>query len=281
MKEINLNSYLRLWRIKDWRAYFFMAALGFIIANGFLFPLGDIFLFWAIVFLLLAFGFSVNECFDIREDKYRADKLLIVTKEMSFKKGLVFSILIGALGIILSAIFGLKIFLFCLFSLLVSFFYSAPPFRFKSRPFFDLISHGLFAGVFIFISPLLIFRTELTIFHYLMAFSIFYLSIILELRNHLEDYATDEEAGLRTTVCVFGYQNSEKLLRYLAIFYPLILLPIFSLFFPQYLFLFFFFTIVFLFLFLLSKNYRLIKNYRVLDAYAFFSLLLLLIAKLR
>lgn len=274
----NLRAYFRLLRIKDWRAYFFMATFGFIVSKGFLFPIKDIFLFWLIVFLFLTFGFSVNDCFDIKEDRYHKNKENpLVRKEISFKKGLSFSILIGILGLILSNFFGLKVFLFCLVAALIGFFYSAPPLRLKSKPFLDLISHGLFAGAFIFILPLMIFKKELNLIYYLTTFSIFYFSLILELRNHLEDFEIDKKANLKTTVCILGYKNSERLLRYSAILYPLILLSIFLLT-QKFLLLFLTLSLIFLFLFLFSKNYRLIKNYQILDFYTGVSFGLLLIA---
>ena len=201
-----------------------MAVFGFLVAKGFLFPPREIIIFWLMIFSFLAFGFSINDCFDTKEDEYHQNKKkLLVGKDISFKKSLTFSLLIGALGLALSMFFGLRIFLFCFFTLSIGFLYSAPPLRLKSRPFLDLISHGLFAGALIFILPLLVFKSEFTQVYYLIALSIFYFSMILELRNHLEDYKSDEKAGLKTTVWFLGYRNSERLLRYSAIFYPLIL----------------------------------------------------------
>lgn len=270
--KINLKAYFNLLRVKEWRGFFLIALFGFFVAKGFLFPLKEIILFFAMILLLLAFGFSINDCFDTKEDKYKEEiKNPIVRKEMSFKESFLLALLSGVLGLTLSVILGFKVFLLCLAAVLTCFFYSAPPFRLKSRPVVDLISHGLFAGAFIFLLPLVAFQEKLSLIYYLMAFSVFYLSVTLELRNHLEDYKTDKEAGLKTTVCVLGYEKSERLLRYLAIFYPLILTPLFFLFLNQYFFLFFIFSLIFLFLFLLSKNYQLIKNYRLMDAYTIFS----------
>ncbi|MFQ6049664.1 MAG: UbiA prenyltransferase family protein [Candidatus Paceibacterales bacterium] len=267
--KTNLKPYLRLFRIPDWRGYFLMASLGFVISKGFLFPFWDIIIFYAIVLLLLAFGFSVNDCFDTREDRYRKDRINpVVSKEISFRSGLFLLVLPGVLGLALSTVFGLKVFLFSLAGASIGFFYSAPPLRTKSRPLLDLVSHGLFAGVFLFVLPLLIFNPQLTLFHYLIAFSIFYLSMTLELRNHLEDYEVDKRAGLRTFVCVFGYKKSERLLRYLAILYPLTIFPIFLLISQKYLFLFLIFTLVFLFFFLFERSLKIVKNYRIMDAYA-------------
>jgi len=275
--EINLKSYFKLLRLKDWRGYFLMALFGFLILKGFLFSLREIIIFWIIVLLLLAFGFSVNDCFDTKEDKYHPEKEnLLVGKKISFPKGLAFSILLGILGLSLSAVFGLRIFLFCLVAVLLGFFYSAPPLRFKSRPFLDLFSHGLFAGALIFFLPILIFNKKLNFLHYLIGFSIFYLSVMAELRNHLEDYEIDKKAGLKTTVSVLGYEISKGLLDCLAVFFPLTLFPVFFSISLKYFFLFLIFTLIFLFL--LRKNYKTLKNYKIMDAYIVLSFGLLLAA---
>lgn len=274
----DLKFYLKIFRITEWRAYFLMAFLGFWIAKGFLFPPEDIFIFFIIVVSFLAFGFAVNNCFDIEEDAHRKDKLNpLAERGLKFKDTFLLSVLPGFLGLALSLVFGWKVFLFCLVALFVSFFYSAPPLRFKGRPVVDLISHGFFAGVFWFVLPLLVFQTEWNLSYYFLSFSIFYLSLTLELRNHLEDFDSDNEANLRTFVCVFGKNFSEKLLRSLALVFPLTILPVFLLNFPQYLFVFFVATPIFLFAFQLlqkAKQGQNYKSYRALDFYSvsFFSL---------
>ena len=275
----SLKAYFKLLRIKDWRAYFLMALFGFLISKGFLFPLRDIIIFYAIVLLLLAFGFSINDCFDTKEDKYKNQKANpLVSKEISFKNSLVLSLLPGVLGLSLSIIFNFKVFLFSLAGAAIGFFYSAPPLRMKSRPLLDLVSHGLFAGALLFFLPLLIFSPELTIIHYLISASIFYFSVMAELRNHLEDYETDKKAGLRTTVCVLGYKNSQSLLRYLTILSPLTLFPTFLLIPQKYFFLFLISSFIFLFFALFNRDSKIVKNYRIVDIYAIFSFGLLSVA---
>lgn len=263
MKKI-LSSILKYYRTKDWRGYFGMGVFGFFLAKGFLFPLFDILLFFLIGILLLAFGFSVNNFFDVKEDREKGEikKVLIQNKKNFF-----LSISPGLLSLFFSTYFGLKIFLFVLAAGLIGFFYSAPPLRMKSRPFLDLISHGLFAGALIFLFPLLIFSPKLTLFHYLIAFSIFYLSAMLETRNHLEDYQSDFRAGLKTTVCFLGYENSKNFLKYLAFFYPLALFPSFLFLNFQFLFFFLILSGFFLFLFLLKKNYPIMDTYYPILSY--------------
>jgi 4-hydroxybenzoate polyprenyltransferase len=277
----SLKTYFRFLRVKDWRAYFLIALFGFLFSKGYFFPLKEIIIFWAIVLLLLAFGFSVNDVFDTKEDQYHLEKENpLVSKEISFPKGLTFSIFLGIFGLALSTFFGLKIFLFCLIAFLLGFFYSAPPIRFKGRPFLDLISHGLFGGFLIFFFPVLIFTQKLEFFHYLLGFSFFYLSVMAELRNHLEDYETDKKGGLKTVVSVLKFEISKGLLDFLAIFSPLILFSVFLSFPLKYFFLFLILTLIFIFIFFFRKKYKSLENYRIMDIYVLFSFILILIAAL-
>lgn len=274
---VNFGPYFKILRIKNWAGRLVIAFFGFVISKGYAASLPDIVLFGAILFLFLGFGFSINDCFDTEEDKYDKNKnKLIVGKEISFRNSLFFSISLALLGVTLSAFLGIKVFLFCLILFSIIFFYSAPPLRFKSKPFLDLISHGLFFGALIFFLPLFVFKIQLSLFHYLLAFSFFYFSIILELRNHLDDYGADKKAGLKTTVCLLGCKNSEKILKYLVIFYPLSIFPVYLLFFNQYLILFFILTIIFLVCFLFGIRWA--KIYYILDVYFIFSVFLISLA---
>ena len=73
--RVNLKSFLKYYRIKDWRAYFALGVFGFVIAKGFLFSILDIVLFLIIGILLLAFGFSVNNFFDVKEDREKGEAI--------------------------------------------------------------------------------------------------------------------------------------------------------------------------------------------------------------
>jgi 4-hydroxybenzoate polyprenyltransferase len=281
---VNFKSYLHLLRLRDAWGYFLLALFGFLLAQGFLFSLKDIVIFWAIIFLGAGFGFSINDCFDQREDHLdKTKKNPIVLKEIGFSRALTFSLILAFFGLFFSSLYGRAVFLLCLASILLTLFYSSPPLRLKSKPPFDLISHGFFGGVLIFFFPLLFFKTQLNSFYYLIALSAFCFSVLLEMRNEYEDYESDKIAGLKTTAHILGYQRTEKLLKFLASFYPLFLLPIFYLIFPIkpiLAFLFLIFTFIFFALSLTFKKHLLVRNYKLLDGYNILSYCLILIAVL-
>lgn len=255
---MKLYDYLCLLRIRNWLGYFLIATLGFLFSKGFIYTPSEIFIFYLLIFLYLGFSFSINDCFDIEEDKFnKLKRNLIVEGKLKFKNALIFSFSLIILGIILSLTLGFKAFLFYILISFISFSYSSPPLRLKSRFLMDLISHGLFFGAFLFLFPFFIFD-QLILFYYLIALSLFCFSIIQELRNHIEDYESDKKAGLKTTVCVLGLEKSKKLVDLLIILLSIILFSIF--FFVQINF-FIILTLIFYLIYTIKKNYRILDIY--------------------
>jgi len=263
----NLKKVISFYRIKDWKAYFLWGIFGFLLAEGFSHSFSEIFLYFLSGSLFLAFGFSVNNFFDVKEDFYKGDFKLIKRNPRSF----FLSVLPGIVGLLICYFIGFEVFLFSFFALLLGFFYSAPPLRFKSRPFLDLISHGLFAGFLIIIFPFLFFEKHFSNFHFLIAFSFFYLSVMYEMRNHIEDFDSDLKAGLKTTACYLGYEKSKRFLNILHLFYPSFLFLPFIFLQKIFLFAFIFWSFIFLSLFFIKRNYVIMDTY-----YPIFPYLLLL-----
>ena len=250
-------------RIRDWLGYFLIATLGYVIFTKLNAHILETIFFYVLVFLYLGFSFSINNCFDIKEDLLKRKKSNpVAMEEMTQKEGIILSLLLALLGISLSLLCGLNVFLFFSILIFLSLSYSSPPFRLKSRPFLDLISHGLFFGSLLFLFPSVFFSKCVETLHALIAISIFYFSIILELRNHIEDYESDKKAGLRTAVCVLGLNASKKITYFLSLLFPLLFLPIFYIINRRIIFsLFLAITVVFYLAFYIKKSYRILDIY--------------------
>jgi 4-hydroxybenzoate polyprenyltransferase len=174
----------------------------------------------------LGFSFAINDSFDAEEDRLnKSKKNPVATGEVDQNRAIVFSLILAIIGVLLSTWFGLVVFILYLTITLLSLSYSAPPFRLKSRFPFDILSHGLYFGSFILILPILIFST-FSLELMLLAISVFWLSATIELHNHIRDYESDMNAGLKTTACVLGLENSEKIARVLTALFPLTILPL-------------------------------------------------------
>jgi len=212
-------NYLYNIRVLDWRAYIGIALLGFIRnmdTASFNWLVYRIFKFTVTIILYLAFTFSINNCFDIKCDIQETRKLKknpIAAGHISPKEGLILSLCTAFTGLVLSYLWLDKhCFLIYFLMILLSGAYSVPPLRLKSVPLMDLLSHSLFFGALLYLyGPLSAGNINFQVL--LLAASISLYSVILELRNHLEDYKADLDSKTRTTVCWIGYARSRRLLR--------------------------------------------------------------------
>lgn len=271
LKTINIKTYFRLLRLAGWKGYFFITSLGFLLSRGFLNPFFDILLFFLTIALYLGFSFSINECFDTEEDKLNElKKNPIAMGEIEYRNALVFSLSLAFLGTALSLYFGINYFLLYLATILLSFFYSAPPLRFKNKFLLDFISHGLFFGAFLFFLPFFAFYTEIISTYYLLGLSIFCYSLIFEMKNQISDYETDKKAGLKTTACVLGLKKTKKLYTFLFLIFPIIFLPIFYQ--TKFLAIFLFVAGIFYFVFVAQK-----EKYRIFNIFAVLMYCILLV----
>jgi len=108
----------------------------------------------------------------------------------------------------------------------------------------DLISHGLFFGAFLYFYVVSA-SSGVTFQTVLISISIFIYSVILELRNHLDDFQVDLSSGTRTTVCWLGYEKSLTVLKVLLIFHWLCISAVSVLIYPGMIILTLFFTVLF------------------------------------
>ncbi len=221
------NPYIKLLRLRGWYAFLCTAVLGFVVSGGLTGPLVDIIIFFLMVSAYLGFSFAINDSFDVEEDMFKESRRNpVAAGEVTQDQAVTFSYSLALAGQLLSAWFGIIIFFYYLGLTLLSFFYSAPPLRFKARFPLDILSHGMFFGSMILLLPALIFGS-LTTGVLLIAISIFCLSVTIELWNHIADYTSDMKAHLKTTVCVLGLEKSEKTAKILSLLFPLTLVPLF------------------------------------------------------
>jgi len=219
-------------RVFDWRAYIGIAFLGFVrnveaaSSNTLIYRVLQ---FTITIILYLAFTFSINNCFDIRCDAHKVTKTKrnpIAAGHITFREGLILSLSMAFTGLVLSYLwFDENCFLLYFMMYLLGGAYSAPPLRLKSVPLMDLLSHSLFFGALLYLYGLLV-NGSIGLPAISLAASVSLYSIILELRNHLEDYEADLDSETRTTVCWIGYSRSRKLLRDLIIVHYIFLIVI-------------------------------------------------------
>lgn len=218
-----LTHYFYNVRIFEWRAYLGIAFLGFarnMEVASFNWQFYRILKFAVTTIFYLAFTFSINNCFDIKCDIHERRKLKknpVAAGYITLREGLILSLSLAFTGLVLSYLwFDRYSFLIYFMLVFLGAAYSAPPFRLKSIPLIDLFSHSLFFGALLYLYGAFS-GGKINVQETFLALSISLYSIILELRNHLEDYWADLNSETRTTVCWLGYVGSLRLLKILLL----------------------------------------------------------------
>ncbi len=188
------------------RAYIAIALFGFLLGED-----HSLILPFAVSTLLyISFAFAINNCFDIETDsKNRSKCNPLVNGSITLKGGLLSSVTFALIGIITASILPLKAFVIYLLSTFLALVYSAPP-RLKTRPPFDLVSHGLFFGVLPFLFGLYSSNGSIDNYYPLLG-SLFFYSCFLEMRNHIRDYSSDLTSNTITSAIVLGKRNAERI----------------------------------------------------------------------
>jgi 4-hydroxybenzoate polyprenyltransferase len=212
-----LDAYFANVRMGDWGGYILMSILGYMLG----FESSSIYSanhlvsvpYFTVIALYLGFSFSINNCFDYKGDRLgvKVTRNPIALERISVRSGLLFSLALAASGLMItSLLLGSGPASIYLVMLLLSGAYSAPSPRFKSVPFIDMLSHGLFFGSLIVLFGLSVSggSSPQTL---LICAGIFLASIIVELNNQIEDAVADAEAGVRTTTVTIGLPLANRL----------------------------------------------------------------------
>ncbi|MGA2885253.1 MAG: UbiA prenyltransferase family protein [Halobacteriota archaeon] len=150
-----ITSYLKMMRIRDWiRFYTFFPIVGAFLACGIspnLIPV------CAVFFCVIAYGFVINNYFDVEIDQKHKKKLELDTNPLACNRvtnrgTLLLSAVLVAVPALLCAMMRTPGFLLTLLSILVLTLYSAKPARLKDRFLVDIISHGMMFGGFPFLA---------------------------------------------------------------------------------------------------------------------------------
>ncbi|WP_214020228.1 UbiA family prenyltransferase [Methanoculleus sp.] len=150
-----ITVYLKMMRIPDWIKFYTL----FPVAGAFLYCgiSTDLIMVSAIFFCVIAYGFVINNYFDIEIDRKHTRKAGFDTNPLASnritKRG---TLLLSAVLVMVPALvsatmnsFGFFLTLLCILALTL---YSAKPVRLKDRYFIDIIIHGVMFGGFPFLA---------------------------------------------------------------------------------------------------------------------------------
>jgi 4-hydroxybenzoate polyprenyltransferase len=191
--------YLQFFRVSDWIHVLGLTLLGFIFASGSDIVFRNLFLSLLISSLYLAFGYSLNDYFDIYARHRGANDTPL---PVPFKKALILSLLALILNCFISLSFSIYIFWLVIAGATLAWLYSATPLRLKERPFWELICNSLGFSILFLVG--FASAGAIDVQAILMTIFIFLLFLPLQLIHELNDLRQDCSKGINTTAVKFG-----------------------------------------------------------------------------
>ncbi len=168
--------------------------------------------------LAMSFAFMLNDIEDAPDDALDPDKKshnVISSGLLKRREGLIVTWATFLASLLLYAISGALALLLGAITLALCFLYSAHPFRFKARPFTDVVCHALMLSGLLIANGFFTYgRTPGPAWLVIMAASLF--SAYGQFYNQVADYKVDKQAGLQNTAVLLG-ERPTSLLGHLSI----------------------------------------------------------------
>jgi len=232
-----LTEFIRIRGVVNWSLISFV---GFILGmssfglSSYLVPL---LVFVVSAFCILSFTFAINNYYDADSDRENPRRMhinAIASGRISKQTGIFLNITFVAIPLVISMLFKLEVFLFCVLLLVWMWAYSSPPLRLKGRPGVDVIWH-FFAFVLLIIWGSLV-AGSIDIINWLVAISFGIWSCIAQVWNHINDYSFDKESGTVTFAVWVGLDTAKTTLKMIVIFNTIFLIPLILLYSLSYLY---------------------------------------------
>ena len=160
--------------------------------------------------LAMTFAFMINDVVDAPDDALNPIKTksnVISQGILSYQEGYWIA---GAFFLLSASLFffgGWLSFLAGLATLILSFAYSAPPLRLKSRPIVDVVSHILMLSALLMLSAYFIYDTQPNQAWWVII-AVTMASAYGQFYNQVDDFETDKQAQLKNTAMLLGKQKT-------------------------------------------------------------------------
>lgn len=231
-----LTGFIRIRGVFNWSAISFM---GFILGLSSLDLINYLIPFLVFItttFCIISFTFGINNYYDIDSDRKnprRKNINAMASGIISKQVGFFLNIVLVIIPLVISILFKLEVFLFCIVILFWMWIYSSPPLRLKGRPVVDVIWH-FFAFVLLitwgsFISG------SVGMINCLVAISFGIFSCIAQVDNHVRDYSYDKKTGTMTYAVWAGLDIANTTLKAIVILHIIFLIPLILLYSLNYL----------------------------------------------
>jgi chlorophyll synthase len=231
-----LKEIIRIRGVITWSAISF---IGFILglSSMDIFTYFVPFLFFIVSsFCILSFTFAINNYYDAESDMKNPRRRHInafASGKITKRTGIILNTIFVIIPLVLSFLFKLEVFLFCIVLLFWMWIYSAPPFRLKGRPGMDLVWH-FFAFVFLVLWGSMIAET-IDVINWMVAISFGIWSLIAQVWNHISDISFDKDSGTETYAVKEGVDTTKTTLKIIVIIHMILLIPLIILYSLNYL----------------------------------------------
>lgn len=175
--------------------------------------------------------FSLNNYFDVETDRKnprRKNINALASNKISSATGVFLNVILILVPLLVSFFYQFEVFLFCAYLLFLGWIYSAPPFRLKGRPVFDVLLH--FVGFSSYIIWGSLISGSIGLLSWLVALSIGVWSSVGQVNNHINDYVYDKESGTKTFAVWIGIDKAKTTIEIITLFHVILLIPLIILF---------------------------------------------------
>jgi 4-hydroxybenzoate polyprenyltransferase len=164
--------------------------------------------------LAQSFAFMINDVADAPDDALdpkKSARNMISNGTLSFAEGIGWSWVVFIASLALFALAGPWAFVLGAIQLILSYLYSAHPFRWKARVGTDVISHALMLAALLVMTGFFTYSATPGLAWWMFACAFFF-SAYGQFFNQIDDYEVDKAAGLRNTVVLLGRRGTRVLM---------------------------------------------------------------------
>jgi 4-hydroxybenzoate polyprenyltransferase len=158
--------------------------------------------------LAMSFAFMINDIQDAPDDALNPTRLntnVINQGTITHFEGIILSVLIFVVAFLLFTIGGWRTLIVGSLTLVLSYMYSAQPFRLKARPIVDIVSHVLMLSGLLMLSGFYTYANDPG------AAWLIFVAVVLgsaygQFYNQLSDFDNDKHVGLKNTAILLGHR---------------------------------------------------------------------------
>lgn len=169
--------------------------------------------------LSMSFAFIINNIEDATDDARDPEKgrrNVISSGALQRRDGYVIAAVTLLMAFLLFAASGFWTLVTGTVTLILCYFYSAPPLRLKARPITDVVTHALMLSGLLMMSGYFAYDHDPQVAWFVIVAAILF-SAYGQFYNQVDDYDVDKESGLNNTVVLLG-KNLTRFLSFACVF---------------------------------------------------------------